>query len=288
MQNSILKKLLQILLIILISTLIGSLFCVIIITVCNSKGINLLENVIWMKILQSVFQLLIFLLPSTYFLYFNKINISDYWGLRKRQNFLTILSVTLLLLFAAPVVNWLTDINSKINFPENWSSISNWLNSREAETKELTDKFLNTSSYWSLIGNIFVMALIPAICEESLFRGCIQKILTDSMKSYHIAIIITAIIFSAVHLEFSGFIPRIYLGLILGYVFYYTGSIWMSSLIHFLNNLSAVILQFWEYNFNSGQEYHTALTDTNIALVIVSLIVTTLLMLYLSRLNKVA
>jgi uncharacterized protein len=84
------------------------------------------------------------------------------------------------------------------------------------------------------------MAFLPALCEETLFRGGLQNFLTRSTRNPWLAIIVVSILFSAVHLSFYGFLPRMFLGIILGLIYYYTGSLWLSILAHFANNAFSV------------------------------------------------
>ncbi len=87
-----------------------------------------------------------------------------------------------------------------------------------------------------------VIAFLPAFCEELFFRGALLPLLRRAMGSWHWAVFASAAIFSAIHLELSGFLPRLVIGIILGYVFVITKSIWASTLIHFINNALVVFV----------------------------------------------
>ena len=91
---------------------------------------------------------------------------------------------------------------------------------------------------------MLIIALIPAFGEELLFRGLIQKGLFKSWGNIHLAIWLSAFLFSALHLQFLGFIPRFLIGGLLGYLFFWSGSIWLPILAHFVNNATAVLLSF--------------------------------------------
>ena len=90
--------------------------------------------------------------------------------------------------------------------------------------------------------NFFIISLLAALSEELLFRGVLQKILVDGTQRLHIGILLTAFIFSAFHLQFYGLIPRFFLGVLLGYAYYFSGSLWVPILMHFLNNFIAVLI----------------------------------------------
>src|SRR5207344_1198984 len=100
------------------------------------------------------------------------------------------------------------------------------------------------TSVLSLAINLFIIAFLPALGEELFFRGMMQKLFSQLTKNNHLAIIITSIIFSAIHLQFYGFLPRMVLGIFLGYLLVWSGSLWLPILAHFVNNASAVLFTF--------------------------------------------
>jgi uncharacterized protein len=116
----------------------------------------------------------------------------------------------------------------------------------EAKYNDLTKVLLNNTNIGQLIGSIITIALLPAVCEELLFRGCLQRILTDylSKRSFWIAILIAATVFSLLHGQMQTALPRIYLGIILGLLYHYSGSIWVPILAHFVNNAFQVVLNY--------------------------------------------
>ncbi len=111
--------------------------------------------------------------------------------------------------------------------------------SREAQEAAL----ININSFSRYIISLIVIALLPAIFEEIFFRGCMQNIFTKWFKGPWLAILLTAFIFSIIHLSFYGFLVRFALGAVLGFIFYYSGSLWLSILFHFLfNGIQVTIL----------------------------------------------
>ena len=91
-----------------------------------------------------------------------------------------------------------------------------------------------------------MIAIIPAIGEELLFRGVIQRLFINWTKNAHWGILITSILFSALHMQFFGFFPRMMLGILFGYLFLWSGSLWLPILCHFINNGSAVVYVYLE------------------------------------------
>jgi membrane protease YdiL (CAAX protease family) len=115
---------------------------------------------------------------------------------------------------------------------------------KEAQMAEMTKQLLVMKSIPVLLINLLMLAIIPAVGEEFIFRGCLQKIFGRWIGNYHIAIWITAIIFSGIHFQFYGFMPRMLLGALFGYLLVWSGSLWLPILAHFMNNGVAVVTAY--------------------------------------------
>ena len=148
---------------------------------------------------------------------------------------------------ALPMISLLAEWNKGMELPQFLASMEEMMREMEESSKVLTERFLNTTSEWMLFVNLLVMALLPAVCEEMMFRGWLQRALGQSVD-YHTAIWVSAIVFSAIHFQFYGFIPRMLIGAALGYLYYYTGSLWAPIVAHFTNNAAAVVTAFLSYN----------------------------------------
>jgi len=150
-----------------------------------------------------------------------------------------------IMFFSAPIFEQAIKLNERLVLPEVLSGLENWMKVKEAELERLTRIFLSDTTYWGLLINLLVVAVIAAIGEEFLFRGCVQGILTRGFRNPHAAIWVTAIIFSAIHLQFYGFLPRMLLGALFGYLLLWGKNIWLPVLAHFINNATAVISAFY-------------------------------------------
>lgn len=140
------------------------------------------------------------------------------------------------------------DLSAQLNallIPEG-SGLEQWLKPTEDKAEKLTYMILNYSGVGSLINTIFCIAIIPAICEELAFRGVLQPLLIGATKNIHWGIWISAAVFSFFHFQFYGFLPRLILGAMLGYLFVWSGSLWVSVLAHLANNALAIVL--FHYN----------------------------------------
>ena len=155
-----------------------------------------------------------------------------------------LLLVFAIMLFSSPLFEWVTVINQKMSLPDSLRSLEIWMKQSEQEAAILTKKLLIMKDYGDLAINILMIAIIPAIGEELFFRGGMQNIFGQWFKNHHVAIWVTAIIFSSIHMQFYGFLPRMFLGALFGYVLVYGKSIWLAILGHFLNNGSAVVMAY--------------------------------------------
>ena len=145
------------------------------------------------------------------------------------------------LLALLPIVGVLNEWNQEISFPDALAPLEQWMREAEDAAAELQERFLSGTSYLDLIINIVIMAITPAVCEELLFRGVLQNQLEKWFKNAHIAVWVAAIIFSAIHFQFYGFLPRMVLGAALGYLLVYGKSLWLPIVAHCVNNSLAVI-----------------------------------------------
>lgn len=168
---------------------------------------------------------------------------------------------------AIPGINLLADLNSRVELPDSLDFIEQKLKAYEASAALLTERFLAADNIGQLLINIGLMALLPAFAEELSFRGTLQQIIykgqSDKGQSpkVHVAIWVTAFVFSAIHMQFYGFVPRMLLGAMFGYVFVWSGSLWLPIVMHFTNNGLAVVLYYLTSRDSIG-ENSTNIADT--------------------------
>jgi membrane protease YdiL (CAAX protease family) len=135
----------------------------------------------------------------------------------------------------------LGSLTEKIPIP---TDFKNWAEGLEAQYKKAMLSMTHMSSLKDLAFALLAVAIIPSIIEEVYFRGTLQKIVLDLTGKPYAAIILTAIFFSAIHFSFFGFLSRMALGIVLGYVYHYSKTIWLPILLHFLNNGIAVVILY--------------------------------------------
>ena len=201
-----------------------------------------------------------------------------------------------IMICAVPGINLLADLNGRIQLPESLASIEQKMRAMEEAATALTERFLEADNIGGLLINIGLMALLPALAEEFSFRGTLQQILENRKSKItnrsHIAIWLTAVVFSAVHMQFYGFVPRMLMGAMFGYVFVWTGSLWVPVIMHFVNNGMAVIAYYIEQSVVSDQGSEQNIADTFGAgdtwwLGVLSLLITSLgLLIFYRRTRK--
>lgn len=152
----------------------------------------------------------------------------------------------------SPIIDLLNTWNQGLHLPESMKSIEQWMINSEKAAEVITNRLLNTDNWGSFTMNILIIAVMAGIGEEFMFRGVLQKILIKWMRNTHLGIFFAAIIFSAIHFQFFGFIPRMMLGIVLGYLYVWSKSIWVPIIAHATNNTLTVILT--SNTFNKGNE----------------------------------
>lgn len=198
----------------------------------------------FLKTIQIFSSIGMFIAGPLAFATFNKYKSWDYFHFNQPIYINLILLVLAIMLCGLPLLEWLTTTNQKMALPEFLKGVENWMRTKEDEAAELTKQLLVMKSYGDLALNMLMIAIIPAIGEELLFRGGMQNIFARLFKNKHLAIWATAIIFSAIHVQFFGFFPRMLLGVLFGYLLVWGGSIWLPILAHFINNGLAVTIAF--------------------------------------------
>ena len=185
----------------------------------------------------------LFLIPSWFAgKYFTTQSTSSYLGLRKPNYPGFWLVGTFAILIALPMVQWLGEINRAIEFP---SELTNWIRSKEDEANETVKALLSRHTVKDLLLNLFFIAGLAAVGEELLFRGVVQRIFVRQFGQAWPAIIFSAFLFAALHMQFYGFFPRLALGILLGAIYWYSGSLWVAILAHFVYDAILITLVYF-------------------------------------------
>lgn len=224
----------------LISSALGELIILLIYGTPNMLEAS--DPVTAIRISQTFVTIGTFLLPSLLFAYCQNRQWFDYNAASRRPpqsmiNMVLILSVTLL-----PVVGLVADFNQNIMPQE--GAVAEFMRDLEDAANHILELVTSQRSSWDLVSNILVFAVLAGICEEFLFQGALQPLLTKWTKNPHVGILLTAFIFSVLHFQFYGFLPRFLLGVYLGYLFFWSRSLWLPILAHVLHNALTLMVDF--------------------------------------------
>lgn len=167
--------------------------------------------------------------------------------LDKRPGIIPLFLSVLFIIFVLPFTNLLTYLNDNMDLPGVLTGLENFFRSKETQMQEIMELFLDARGIGGLLINLFVIAMIPAIGEELIFRGIIQNRFIAWFRNIHLSVFLSAFIFSALHVQFFSFLPRFMLGVTFGYIFIWSKSIWITINAHFFNNAMAVI--YYHYFF---------------------------------------
>lgn len=241
----------------------------------NGGTITDLKN---LQIIQTLSQVVGFLIPAVVYVMLVYKKPFNYLGFNKipTWSLLGIVAMFTIIPFLGMVNDW----NDGIVFPESMRAIEEQLRSTQQKSEEIIKTFI---SQGSLCSSLLIIAALAAVSEELLFRSVIQKALIKLFKNAHVAIVVTAFVFSAVHMDFFGFFPRFILGIMLGYMFWMSGSILPSMLMHFVNNATIVMLYYLNTRgFSDIDAEHFGSTN-NVLVIILSLITTVAIFITCNR-----
>jgi len=199
-------------------------------TIDNINESTPAETISAVKILHIVGQVFLFVLTPMLFLMMiafpKPFHYQFFDRIPKLKHIFLGISIILLSVPVAMLIYW---FNQQLPLPE-------YLMDKEETTAEMIKQFIKADNFGMLAFNLFAMAFLPALGEEMLFRGILQRIACRRFRSVHIAIWLTAFLFSAIHMQFAGFLPRFLLGALLGYMLYWSASLWIPIIAHFFYN----------------------------------------------------
>lgn len=213
-----------------------------------------------LKWVQVISTLVGFLLPAVLFAF---VCFRNGWlalGFGQRTVLKWLAFSALLMLLAGPAVEALGQLNKAIPLPAAWKAKADLL---EKQYEQQVAVLAQLKTVGQFISSLLLIAVLPAIFEELLFRGALQQILERWTRRGWLAILLASILFSAIHLSWYGFLPRLALGILLGTVFYYTRNIWYSIAMHLLNN--GLVICYLYYLHQTGQPV-TAATEPSFPL----------------------
>jgi membrane protease YdiL (CAAX protease family) len=202
------------------------------------------DSVNALKFLQLMNSLGIFLIPALLFTLLSSGKILQPLQLNRRPSMVSLLLLFPLFFTFLPLINLTVEWNANMQLPTLLAPLEDWMRQSEDQAMQLTQAFLQMDSVGDLMINLLLIALLPALGEELIFRGIVQQIINKGNGNYHIGVWLSAILFSALHLQFYGFLPRLLLGAFFGYLFVWSGNLWVPILVHFINNATALLATY--------------------------------------------
>jgi membrane protease YdiL (CAAX protease family) len=203
---------------------------------------NLMDQPVWvLQSVQLLSAIISFLLPALSAAWLFSPKPKEFLNMRGIPGIRMIFPVTLTTLLIAPAISLIGYYNGQMKLPEFMAPIEELMRHLEDMAGAAIEKMFSEKGFIYLIINLIIVAVTAGVTEEFFFRGTLMSVLQRKIRSHHVVIWTVAFFFSAIHLQFYGFIPRMLLGVYLGYLLYWTKNIWVPVFVHFLNNAIAVV-----------------------------------------------
>ncbi len=227
------------------------------------------------SLLYTVFSFLV--IPGGYLVLRGKSSLRYLWTTPEMKLAPFLLSIVMVLSLI-PVISFLIELNQGVSFPNWLSELERYFKEAEHRAQEWTNSLLAVREVDELVIIILIVAIIPGIAEEFFFRGIVQHQLHDILKNKHHVILLTALLFTIFHFQVYGFIPRMLLGILFGYLFMWSQNIWYPIVAHITNNLIGVLgSYFWGAEMNKDQGL------VPLVWVFPSILITAVIILYFKR-----
>lgn len=168
---------------------------------------------------------------------------------------------------------WLQELNENFVFPESMKGLETVLKGMEDQLAKATKFFTTFTSFWQFILAFIVIAIIAGVGEELVFRGLLMRKLFLGIKNIHVAIWLAGFIFAVIHFQFYGILPRMMLGVLFGYLYYWTGNIWVPIIAHIFNNGLAIVIMYL-YNLKIVKTDLESIDHVPMPIVLFSLVAT--------------
>lgn len=209
-------------------------------------GKQLMESAWGLRISSAIQMLLMFFMPAVTLITWSNEQYYAYLKINKLDNgIIKILFSFIILIAAMPFISLLTQLNQLLVLPDWLSGLEVWMKELELSGEKTTKLLLSGESLVVYLSNLFFIGVVAAIAEEVFFRGVLQQLLIKQFNNKHVGVWLAAIIFSVMHMQFYGFLPRLILGALLGYLFVWSKSLWIPIFIHFINNALVITFNFF-------------------------------------------
>lgn len=202
---------------------------------------NLTDYPDMMRLFQLVSAIGTFLFPALAVGYTCSNNPKAYLSVGSLPKGAVLLLTFICMFLLSPAISLAGLLNQHMELPAFMAPVEEWMRAQETLAEQLTQTLLSGKGIITLTFNLIVIAIAAGITEEFLFRGTLQRIIGGWTRNHHVIIWSAAFLFSAFHMQFFGFLPRMLLGAYFGYLLYWSKNIWIPVFAHFVNNALAVI-----------------------------------------------
>lgn len=215
----------------------------------------------YLKLVQFLYTLVVYLVPAFLFAYLTDPKPAEWIGLRQKPRALPLI-LALLIMYCSL---WAVDLTAEWN--RHWD-VSATVRQMEEQADMLVNRMLQMPRISDLLINLVLIAVLPAIGEEVFFRGVLQRLIIQMVKLPWLGVLITAILFSAVHMQLLGLVPRALLGFLLGAIYLLSGNLWLSIAGHFLvNGIQVVAAYLYQVKVIHDDPTQTGTTSWYVALI---------------------
>jgi membrane protease YdiL (CAAX protease family) len=242
--------------------------------------------IVFLKVMQVILVAITFIVPVLFFSVVIRHEKWKFLPLQKAPNIKQFVIALTICIVALPIVSYTAEWNSNIHFPDSLKNIESWMRIKENAANETIKIFFANNTIGNMISNLFVVAFMAGLSEEIFFRGFIQRLFIENKLNHHLAIWFTAILFSAIHLQFFGFVPRVLLGAVLGYLYFYSGNLWLSIIAHTVNNGFAVVMAYITGSIDADPFADKGTETINLVLVLSSIVIIFTQLFLLKRWQK--
>lgn len=226
----------------------------------------------------------LFLLPSLLFAYVSDPKPVHYLGMKQPQKQIFWILAIVVMFAAIPMVEYIGALNQKMHLG---SETQKWMKGMEEEAAKQIQFMLAKHTVGELLTNLVFISLFAGIGEELFFRGILQRMFIRAFKNPWMGIVFTAAIFSAFHFQFFGFFPRLALGVVLGAIYWYSGSIWAAIIAHFIYDGFIIVLAYFNPSLVTNPDESIMSANNLLPLGIVSLIATVFLLWQMKKNSSV-
>jgi hypothetical protein len=240
----------------------------------------------YLMLLQAISHLFTFLIPGVIYWRWSEQHRVEEFVRRPLPSYLLLAIALLIVLVFMPFNSWIIEWNGNLHLPQGLQRIEEWMLRKEDELATMTRFLTNFSTGAELIVALVVIAIIPAVGEEVLFRGIIQRKIFHKIGDMHASIWATAALFSAIHLQFYGFVPRMLLGAMFGYMYAWTRNLWTPIFAHFINNAATVVIVFLSHQQVINFDIEKSDSSVSWIVALISLALTAGLLLNLKMISQ--